>query len=424
MTREGFLGYKTHDCADRNLLGICTCELNLSCGDPGQCIGVGDWHDVPPAISLYPATVAPVACPGPFVHNPPKRRFDANIVHLFHRYQKESAFPFDFRADEFFNHTVPSGGSSSQAAVDTCAVGRDPIDGSLCAPDDGHGEIVGYLGASVPPPPIGVQMQNWPAREDAAARESLIKQIPGSPANWPHRPENPNLCLVSPGLIALVAGLDLPPHADAGPDQEMECEDVLTSVTLDGSMSSDPDDDELTFTWTGPFGTADGEIVTVDLPVGVHDVTLRVDDGRGRFDVDATKITITDSGAPELNVTLVPDHLWPPNHRLVEITAVIDASDCTGIESIELVSITSNEPDHGPGHGNTRNDIQGANLLTDDRSFYLRAERSGQGGGRIYTITYRAVDVTGLATETSAEVVVAHDQRPASADQKRTRGRR
>lgn len=412
VTREGFLGYKTRDCRDRNLVGICTCAKDFTgmCEDQSECIGVGDWEDVPPLIGLYPATLAPVACPGPHVHNPPRRRFGSNIVHLYHRYQKEALFPFDFLADEFFVHTPPPGGSSSQAAVDTCALGVDPIDGSLCAPDDGHGEIVGYRG--VVPQPRGVRMRNWPPPGDVAGRESLFKQIPSSPSNWSHQPENPDLCLVSPGLIVLVAGMNLPPHADAGPDQELECEGVLTEVTLDGSMSSDPDGDVLTFTWTGPFGTAEGEVVTVELPVGTHEITLNVDDGRGRFDVDTTVVTIQDTGAPELHVTLVPDRLWPPNHQLVEIEAVIEAHDCSGIEAVELVSITSNEPDDGPGQGKHADDIQGADLLTDDRSFYLRAERSGRGTGRVYTVTYRATDITGLATETTAEVVVPHDQLP------------
>jgi hypothetical protein len=67
------------------------------------------------------------------------------------------------------------------------------------------------------------------------------------------------------------------------------------------------------------------------------------------------------------------------------------------------VSITCNEPAAG--------DIAGAAFGTDDRTFEVRARRSGGGTGRIYTVTYRATDtVTGLSTLASTTIVVAHDQ--------------
>ena len=52
-------------------------------------------------------------------------------------------------------------------------------------------------------------------------------------------------------------------------------------MTLDGSGSSDPDGDPLTYTWTGSFGTATGVHPTVELPVGTWTITLTVDDGLG-----------------------------------------------------------------------------------------------------------------------------------------------
>jgi hypothetical protein len=68
-----------------------------------------------------------------------------------------------------------------------------------------------------------------------------------------------------------------------------------------------------------------------------------------------------------------------------------------------ITSITSNEPDSGQG------DIQ-ANIGTSDTSFSLRAERSGNGTGRIYTITYTATDKAGNKMVTSVTVKVPHDQ--------------
>ena len=45
-----------------------------------------------------------------------------------------------------------------------------------------------------------------------------------------------------------------PPVANAGPDQTIEC-DRSGIVTLDGSASSDPDDDPITYEWEQVSGT-------------------------------------------------------------------------------------------------------------------------------------------------------------------------
>lgn len=48
--------------------------------------------------------------------------------------------------------------------------------------------------------------------------------------------------------------------------------------------------------------------------------------------------------------------------------------------------------------------------LTSDLLFSLRAERTGHGGGRTYTITYSVSDSCGNRAEASAIVVVPHDR--------------
>lgn len=104
---------------------------------------------------------------------------------------------------------------------------------------------------------------------------------------------------------------------------------------------------------------------------------------------------------PTLTVALSPAELWPPNHTMRTVEASIDVSHA---DLVELVSITSNEP-------GVDADVSGATFGTDDRVFQLRAERLGNGGGRVYTITYRATDTTsGSSTLVSATVAVPHDQ--------------
>ena len=74
--------------------------------------------------------------------------------------------------------------------------------------------------------------------------------------------------------------------------------------------------------------------------------------------------------------------------------------------TLELVSVTSNEPDNGDDDGDTIDDI----VIVDDFTFELRAERSGIGDGRIYTITYQATDSCGNSTVATATVTVPLSQ--------------
>jgi hypothetical protein len=126
---------------------------------------------------------------------------------------------------------------------------------------------------------------------------------------------------------------------------------------------------------------------------------------------EASTRVIVDTTPPDLSVTLSPNVLWPPDHKLVAITADVRVRDNFDPDPrVVLVSITSNEADDGLGDGDTPNDIQGASFGTDDRSFSLRAERSAKGTGRAYTVTYRATDASGNVTAVSVPVTVPLDQ--------------
>ena len=106
-------------------------------------------------------------------------------------------------------------------------------------------------------------------------------------------------------------------------------------------------------------------------------------------------------------ISVSPDSLWPANHKYVDVTATVVVSDNFGPNpTITLVSVTSNEPDNGQGDGDKADDI----VIVDNFHFKLRAERSGGGDGRIYTITYTVTDACGNSTTQSVTVTVAHDK--------------
>ena len=124
-------------------------------------------------------------------------------------------------------------------------------------------------------------------------------------------------------------------------------------------------------------------------------------------DPQVARFTCIDFTPPVLNVSATPNRLWPPNHRYVTVNATVAVSDTVDPDvDLTLVAVTSNEPDSGLGDGDLPNDI----VIVDDDTFNMRAERSGSGSGRLYTITYRAQDACGNSTLATATVTVPHDQ--------------
>ncbi|MCH7779778.1 MAG: right-handed parallel beta-helix repeat-containing protein [Acidobacteria bacterium] len=184
------------------------------------------------------------------------------------------------------------------------------------------------------------------------------------------------------------------------------CMDATVSAGLDCTAdaaidagSFDPDGDSITLSQDppGPYGLGD----TL--------VTLTVTDDQGASGSCMATVTVEETTAPQLSVTLTPDNLWPPNHHMVDVEATVIASDNCGTPTIALISLTSNEADDalGRGDGKTFGDIQPG---ADDFHFSLRAERAGTGSGRIYTAVYTATDGSGNVASQAGFVVVPHDQ--------------
>jgi len=199
-----------------------------------------------------------------------------------------------------------------------------------------------------------------------------------------------------------------PPFVDAGEDVTVEQEAPEgTQVTLNGN-ATDAVDAELDYLWSENGTILGGEAnLTYTFSLGTHVLTLNATDNSGNTGTDTVNVTVVDTTPPELTVSLSPDSLWPPNHKYVQVEATVTAEDAGDpAPTITLVSVTSNEPDNGQGDGNTVNDI----VIIDCYNFEFRAERSGGGVGRVYTITYQATDAAGNSIQASATVTVNHNQ--------------
>ncbi len=102
-----------------------------------------------------------------------------------------------------------------------------------------------------------------------------------------------------------------------------------------------------------------------------------------------------------------PEVLWPPNHKLVDIT-IMNVTDRDGDPiTITITAIYQDEPTNGLGDGDTSPD--GFGVGTDTAQ--VRSERSGTANGRVYHIYFMAEDGMGGVCEGEVTVSVPHDQR-------------
>ncbi|MFZ5876513.1 MAG: kelch repeat-containing protein [Nitrospirota bacterium] len=153
---------------------------------------------------------------------------------------------------------------------------------------------------------------------------------------------------ISGSTTLTVVSPNQPPVANAGSDQVIEASRSSgASVTLNGSGSSDPNGDSLTYGWVGPFGVASGVSPTVPLPRGTNTVTLTVSDGQSTS-ADTVVITVQDSTSPTVAI------LDPGSNALIgssPVSVIVQASDVVGIDSVSvngvLASLLTGTPQAG-----------------------------------------------------------------------------
>jgi hypothetical protein len=208
-----------------------------------------------------------------------------------------------------------------------------------------------------------------------------------------------------------VANIPHTPVAVAtGPAQANEGVD---NVTLDGTGSSDPDFDPLTNTWTqcaGPAvtlfyspGDADHMMpmfvapwVSADTPLKFK---LTVNDPWGGSSSAYVTVMIRNWHTPPnvANARADVGVLWAPDHKMapVQILGVVKPSG----DKITITGVTQDEPTNGLGDGDTPIDASiHHNAATTDDTVDLRAERSGNGNGRVYHVSFRVDDPEQCAT--------------------------
>jgi hypothetical protein len=148
--------------------------------------------------------------------------------------------------------------------------------------------------------------------------------------------------------------------------------------------------------------------------VGTYTLTYTASDDSGNNAVPRTRtVNVVDTTPPVITTNGLTPSLWPANHKYKTfsvtdfVTGATDSCNTSlGLSGVVIEKVTSDEVENGNGDGNTTNDIV---IGGDCKSVQLRAEREGNGNGRVYTITFKVTDASGNVGRTTATVVVPHN---------------
>jgi hypothetical protein len=192
------------------------------------------------------------------------------------------------------------------------------------------------------------------------------------------------------------------------------------SCPADVTASNDPDECGAVVVYTEPSGAGCGT-VTCDHPSGsffpVGETTVTCTSTAGPS--CSFNVAVNDTQAPAITTTNGPVTLWPPNHKYVTFTvaglvasAVDNCDSGVGVGGVRITKASSDEPDNGGGDGSTTDDIV---IAADCKSLKLRSERTGNGNGRVYTITLKVTDASGNVGTATTKVTVPHSQNGSAA---------
>ncbi|WP_165954225.1 alpha/beta hydrolase [Seongchinamella unica] len=522
-----FRGYRVWDCI-RNALGLCRDFDDRLLFIEYRCGPSGPWLNHPPSAFSQ----APLICPrGSDVFSGPVRdtgtliSFGSNVRRLYHRWQRENVFPFDFSSDYYYGHPSPLSnnilepnyqrGLEKNALLEsdpdkTCAtpLKLDPRDPNFyCNPGDGHGEIVGFRGIPTAPDfPVALKASDWPGlAQDGTPEQRKQKFIemvsapsatPGKlsshPPAWGHEPANPNLDMVASDLITITQQILL----EAGPEPD-STPPTSTAVTAPGANSEGWHNEDVLITLSATDNVGGSGVKGLHYSLsgahiasamvsgdraqlivteeGISVLSFYAHDNNGNYEEADTLIIRLDRTPPQISavidppansegwhngdltvafiagdelsglasvsppvavseegenreiigtaadlagnqsslgvvvnvdktaptITGLPDEdclLWPANHKLVQVSSPMAEDSLSGVAELVVEGVSNDAAAEDA-------------VVIEDGNVLVRAERSGKGDGRTYTITALARDLAGNQTEASGTCIVPHDRR-------------
>lgn len=153
----------------------------------------------------------------------------------------------------------------------------------------------------------------------------------------------------------------------------------------------------ITLVATVECSLADG--VELDNTATLHLLTPDPEDEEGEN--ETMSILVSNPPPSITGVAASPATLSPPNHKMVSVTIGYNVTDNCG-PVVTKLRVASNEPANGTGDGDTAPDWE----VLDEHHVLLRAERSGNGSGRTYTVTITATDSANQSSSRQVSIKV------------------
>jgi photosystem II stability/assembly factor-like uncharacterized protein len=175
-----------------------------------------------------------------------------------------------------------------------------------------------------------------------------------------------------------------------------ECTNDRATVRLDGSCSSDPEGCIASYQWTSAtcgFDDAMQSKPQATCPAGTNQVALTVQDAVGASSTpDTATIKVVDTMPPVLSCSVATPVLKQNNHDMVNVGLVAAAQDqCEGTLPAAVHVFGDEDDQDSIGDGMFSPDAD--DLVSG--TLRLRAERKGNGDGRVYLIVTDATDTSG-----------------------------
>lgn len=154
---------------------------------------------------------------------------------------------------------------------------------------------------------------------------------------------------------------------------------AATAYTVDGGAQQ---------TYTAPF-TVTGN--------GTHTLTYFSTDQAGNGETAKSLTIQIDTTPPTIEAVATPSSIWPPDHKLVDVSVAVTLTDSvSGADGFLLLSATaSGDP----------SDLQGFTVGTGSTEGQVRANKD-----EVYTLTYQGKDKAGNSATAVVTISVPHDQ--------------